>query len=117
MPVPDWEKFEQDCQEILGLHSVPGSGNQFYHVGDGVTGHHSENPIGIVIDAKTTIHGSYSLKQEFLDEWEDKAELLGKTFILPIRFLKSKSKRDYAVMELEDVVALLQLARKGIECL
>ncbi len=108
----DWEKFEEEMQEALGLYPAPGSGNQWNHPGDGSTGHPSTVDIAMIIDAKTTKNKSYSLKSEFLDAWKEKADELGQTFLLPVKF--KEGRYTWITMEFDDFLALLDLARKGI---
>jgi hypothetical protein len=79
---PDWEKFEHEVQELLGLRSTPGSGNQWYDVGDGVS--RVEDPYKLVVDCKHTSRSSFSLSGRDLNDWLDKADGLGYNFALPI---------------------------------
>lgn len=106
-----WRKHESDLQEAMGLNSTVGSGNQFHDIGDGSTGHNRKNAIPIVIDCKCTEKASYSLSSVMLEEWLDKAAQIGKMFMLPVRFQHAKVK-DYVVLQLEDLLELLELARR-----
>lgn len=118
MPKPKkfWELHEADMQEVLGLNSTIGSGNQFHDIGDGSTGHNRLSNFPLVIDAKCTEKGSYSVNRDFMKDWLQKAAELGKMFLLPIRFQKSKYEYDdYVVLELNDLLLLLELAEKGLK--
>ncbi len=112
--VPEWRKFELDCQEALGLHDTIASGSKFHDPGDGVTGHYSEDELGIIIDAKTTEKGSYSVKADMINDWIDRSQLLGKMFLLPLRFTQHEVD-DLVVLRLNDLVALVEWARKGMD--
>lgn len=106
-----WRKHETDLQEALGLNSTIGSGNQFQDIGDGSTGHNRKNAIPIVIDCKCTEKASYSLSSELLEDWLRRAGEIGKMFMLPIRFQHAKV-QDYVVLQLDDLLELLELARR-----
>jgi hypothetical protein len=83
---PDWEKWEKYVQDLLGLDSSPGSGNQFNAPGDAVdnsTPH--ANAFRLFIDCKFTEKLSYSIKRQTWEEWEDKADEVGKRPALAIR--------------------------------
>lgn len=111
-PLPEWRKFELEMQEKLGLHDTVASGSQWNDPGDGKTGHYSTAPIGIIMDAKTTDNKSFSLVSDFLDDWKQRADELGKTFLLPVRF---NGRGTWIVLEEEDFMALLVLAKKGLQ--
>ena len=67
-----------------------------------------------MIDAKTTEKASYSLRKKFLAQWKMKAEMLGKRFILPLRFLNDRGLyEDWAVLTMDDLVELIDMAKKG----
>lgn len=108
-----WQRHEQDLQEALGLNSSIASGNQWHDIGDGSTGHNRQNAIGIIIDCKQTIKGSYSLNAAFLKEWLAKAALKGKMFLMPVRFTEPEI-QDYVVVELQDFLLLWNLAKKEL---
>jgi len=113
MPRKIWQQHEKDLQEALGLNSTIASGNQFNDPGDGSTGHNRLNPIPIIIDCKCTEKKSYSLNSELLSEWLQRAGELGKMFMLPVRFLNADP-QDYVVLQLEDLLTLIELAKRGI---
>jgi hypothetical protein len=104
-----WQVHEEYVQNLLGLDSTICSGNKFYDPGDGVDREHpSQKAFPLIIDAKCTKAKSYSVKAEFLKEWEEKAAMLGKRFAMPIRFEPSQ---DYVLLTLNDFAELLELAR------
>lgn len=109
-----WQRHERELQEALGLNSTIASGNQFNDPGDGSTGHNRLNPIPIIIDCKCTEKKSYSLNSEMLSEWLQRAAELGKMFMLPVRFVNSDP-QDYVVLQLDDLLLLLELAKRGLE--
>lgn len=109
-----FQQHEKDLQDVLGLNSSIASGNQWHDIGDGSTGHNRESSIGIIIDCKSTIKGSYSLNAVMLKDWLHKAALKGKMFLLPVRFV-NPSIQDYVVLELEDFLLLWNLAKKELE--
>lgn len=105
-----WQAHEEDVQKLLGLDSTICSGNKFYDPGDGVDrSHPRQNSFALIIDAKCTAAKSFSVKAEFLKEWEEKAAMLGKRFAMPIRF--EASQQDYVLLSLNDFAELLELAR------
>jgi hypothetical protein len=107
-----WQTHEEDVQRLLGLDSTICSGNKFYDPGDGVDrSHPDQNPFALIIDAKCTVAKSYSVRAEFLKEWEEKAATLGKRFAMPIRFDAPGGKKDYILLTLNDFAELLEMAR------
>jgi len=117
MPNDDWEQHEADVQKLLGLDSTIASGSQWHDPGDGTTrNQYDSNPFRIMMDAKCTVSKSFSMKRDFLAVWMNKAEMLGKRFILPIRFVRKPGvHEDYVLLELNDFAELLMLAQKGAE--
>ena len=106
-----WQSHEEDVQKLLGLDSTICSGNKFYDPGDGVDrSHPDQNSFALIIDAKCTTAKSFSVKAEFLKEWEEKAAMLGKRFAMPIRFEGLNSKQDYILLTLNDFAELMELA-------
>ena len=110
---PTWEQWEHHVQEVLGLSSTPGSGNQFHSPGDAVdTGRDSVFPL--IADCKATERLSYSLTAKFWRQWERKAAEEGKRFIAPIRIdTNVREPVDVVVIGLDDLAELLEMARAG----
>ena len=107
----DWERHEYDVQQLLGLASTIGSGNKWHDISDGTVKDQYSGPFLLMVDAKSTIKGSYSVNAKFMRSWVDKAVELGKRFALPIRFLKPNGHHeDYIVLTLDDFAELMQLA-------
>ena len=110
-----WQAHEEYVQKLLGLDSTICSGNKFHDPGDGVDrSHPSQNSFALIVDAKCTTAKSFSVKSEFLKEWEEKAAMLGKRFAMPIRFesiTDLNSRQDYVLLSLNDFAELLELAR------
>lgn len=106
-----FEIHEAYCQEALGLDTTAGSGSQWHDIGDGTTRDQYSKSFRLMIDAKSTVKGSYSVKEAFMAGWVDKAIELGKRFALPIRFLKPNGHhQDYVVLTMDDFVELLEMA-------
>jgi hypothetical protein len=110
----NWQQFEEDVQQLLGLDSNPGSGNQFNAPGDAVDNRHpNQTSWPIIADCKHTTKYSYSVKFEVLQEWEEKATEMGKRFIMPLRFqLPRAPAADYVLMPLHDFVELIDQIRE-----
>lgn len=110
-----WQAHEEYVQKLLNLDSTICSGNKFYDPGDGVDrSHPAQNSFALIVDAKCTTAKSFSLKAEFLREWEEKAAMLGKRFAMPIRFeplADPDDKQDYVLLSLNDFAELLEMAR------
>lgn len=114
MHLKSWEAFEAHCQDLLGLRRTLASGSQWHDVGDGVDPDHT-SAFRLMIDAKSTVRGSFTLNARFLGTWVQKAALLGCRFGLPLRFEKADgSHEDYMVVPLDDFAELLELARRGL---
>ena len=113
-----WETHEAFIAKSLGLAQPAGSGNQWHDQGDAVDrGHYSDNEYPIVADGKFTERGSFSVKADFLREWVEKAQLMGKRFILPLRFhQEGRTERgtpyvrdeDYVLLPWEDFIELME---------
>lgn len=109
---PQWEQFEQDVQEMLGLSSTIASGSKHYDQGDAVDKrHHSESSFRFIADAKHTAARVYQLEDEMLRQWVERARRMGRRFCLPIRF--GRENKDYVVLTLNDFAELLEVARKS----
>jgi hypothetical protein len=109
-----WERFERDIQQRFGLSATLSSGNQFFDSGDAVDNRHpSESAYPMWIECKWTGAKSRSVKAQELDSWRERAELLGKRFVLALRFydaLRPRLSADYVLITVEDFEDLLVLA-------
>lgn len=114
---PDWRRHEAEVQERLGLAAPVGSGNKFYDISDGVDrGHPSETRFRLMVDCKATVRKSYSLRHDLLANWKLDAIKWGATFMLPLRFeAEDGSTDDWAIMHLDDMSTLLDIAREPRE--
>jgi len=107
---PEWERFEQDVQEILHLDSTIASGSKHYDQGDAVDKRHpSESNFRFIADAKYTNMKSFSLDMKMLRQWVKRAQEDGKRFCLPLRF--GEKDEDYIVLTLDDFAEILEVAR------
>lgn len=98
----DWEQFEADVQNKLNLDSTIASGSKFHDPGDAVDNRHpSLTNFPLMVDCKTTINQSFSLKDKMVAEWIKRARTFGKIFALPIRFIDGESD-DLVVLRLND---------------
>lgn len=109
-----WEAHERDLQQRLGLSATLNSGNKFFDSGDAVDNRHpSQSVYPMWVDGKYTAAKSYSVKRDEIDGLRRRAEMLGKRFVLAIRFFDPRHPRlgaDYVVLPLEDFEDLLVLA-------
>lgn len=109
-----WQDHEAHVQRLLGLQSTIASGAKFHDPGDAVDySHPSESDFRLLADAKFTEKGSYSVSLKFLRQMKERADLVGKRFILPIRFWPKVEAlpHDYVVVGLDDFAELLEKAR------
>ena len=104
-------------QRLLGLSPTITSGNKWHDPGDGVDrGHYTETTSPLISDCKSTIHRSYSVKLDDLEEWAYKADEMGKRFAMPIRFHPKPfvaPPTDVILLGLNDFVELLTMARNN----
>lgn len=112
---PGWQAHEKHVQELLGLDSTPGSGNQFNAPGDAVDHRHPrESSFPVLADCKYTEKGSYSVNHHFMAQQSDAAAAIGRRFVMPIRFYHrgALAPDDYVVMGLDDFAELLERASR-----
>lgn len=110
---PKWEKWEHDIQELFGLDSCPGSGNQFNAPGDAVsnaTPHDSS--FRLFVDCKYTSKLSYSLTRLMWEKWSARAAEAGKRPAIAIRWDNDMllSPKDVVVVDPNDLAELLDAA-------
>jgi hypothetical protein len=113
MPKAEWEKFEEDVQNLLGLDATICSGNKFHDQGDAVDrSHPSRKCWRLMVDCKYTEKGSFPVTAKFMGGMVDKATELGLRFALAVRLRPpgSLAHRDYVVIPLDDLAELLDRA-------
>ena len=111
-----WEAFEDYVNKLLGLDSTIASGSKAYDVGDGVDRrHHSETDYALMVDAKYTERGSFSVSRKLMGQYVTRAAEAGKKFALPVRLvdMRTKTVDDYVVIPLQDYAALLETYREA----
>ena len=112
MTKPGWQRFETHVNSLLGLDATAASGATWKDKGDGSTRNNYEEPWSLLVDAKTTEKGSYSLNRKFLEDMRKVAIQDGKTFALPLRFLTEPASVDWVTIPLEDYAYLVEELRK-----
>jgi hypothetical protein len=86
MPKAEWEKFEEDVQNLLGLDATICSGNKFYDQGDAVDRSHPNKKCWrMMVDCKYTEKNSFPVTAKFMGGMVDKATELGLRFALAVR--------------------------------
>lgn len=112
LTTPDWEKFENDVCDLLGLDKTASSGSQWHDKGDGST-RDAYDPWPMQVDAKTTIGKSFSFSYAHVRSWIKTSELSGRRFAVPIRFIgnSKREQTDVALVPLDDLAELVAIAR------
>jgi hypothetical protein len=90
----EWKQFENDINKLLGLNKVVASGSKWHSKGDGASNN-------LIVDCKQTFKKSFSIKQEFLQRYENIALMENKNFAMPIRFSGVNGNNDYIVLPLD----------------
>lgn len=107
---PAWEQFERKVQELLDLRPVPGSGNQWHDISDGVS--RPEDPYKLMVDCKYTQRPNYGLLAPFLEQWLDKATELGYHFAMPVHMEGGRPRtKEWVVVPLDDYAELVDAIR------
>ena len=105
--MPDWRAAEKRAQDALGLVGTPGSGNQWYAKGDSV-GTDGDDLLDLMVETKSTLAKSYSVKRDWVAEYRNKAMMDGKIFALHIEFQEpGKAPIGYVMLELGDFAELV----------
>lgn len=110
-----WAAFESYVNTLLGLSATAASGSQAHDPGDGVDRrHHSETDYALMVDAKYTERGSFSINRKLMGQYVLRAAEAGKRFALPVRLVDMRTKNvdDYVVVPLQDYAALLETYRE-----
>lgn len=107
-----WVAFEQHVNSLLGLDRTIASGNKWHDVGDGVD--RSRGDFAIQTDAKYTEAGSFYLNAAKMYQWCQRAQGLGKRFVLAVRFMPKWADRpeDYVILRLDDFTELMEKLRE-----
>lgn len=108
-----WERWEHHVNERLGLDGTVASGATWKDKGDGATRDNYSEAWPLMVDAKTTERGSYSLKAKFLEDMYRVAKQEGKTFALPIKFTQEERQPQWVAVPFEDYAYLVEEHRKG----
>lgn len=110
---PPWEQFEHEVQELLGLRSTPGSGNQWHDPSDGRS--RPEDLYKLMVDCKHTESRLYQLNSRTLLGWLRKATGMGYHFAMPIRLSGMEGtdrEKDWVVLHLDDYAELVDAIRE-----
>ena len=113
MSKPEWARFEEAVNQKLGLDATAASGATWKDKGDGSTRDNYEETWPLMVDAKTTEKGSFSLKAKFLDDMKRVALQDGKTFALPLKFTQEASQSEWVVVPLDDYAYLVERHREA----
>lgn len=108
-----WERWENHVNERLGLDGTVASGATWKDKGDGATRDNYSEVWPLMVDAKTTERGSYSLKSKFLEDMYRVAKQEGKTFALPIQFTQEERQPQWVAVPFEDYAYLVEEYRKS----
>ena len=114
---PNWEQFEHDIQEILGLDATICSGNQWHDQGDAVDNTNPyDNSFRLLVDAKFTEHMSYSVMGSKMRRWCETGTEKGKRAILALRFWPrgQQSPDDFVMLSFDDFAELYERASRII---
>ena len=96
----EWRKFEVETSKKICGKTTIGSGNTCFDKGD------CKNQDWL-IDTKTTESKSFSLKKDFFIKYKKYAEIEGKNFALPIRFI-GKENLDLVVIDYNVFIEFLE---------
>lgn len=110
-----WVAWEEEVQDRLGLDSTICSGSKWNDVGDATDNSSpQDNDFRLLVDCKHSTARSYSVLASFMGQWVDKAEQVGKRFILALRMHPrgAQSSRDYVMLTMDDFEELLAKSRK-----
>lgn len=114
-----WERWERDVQQQFGLDATICSGNKFYDSGDAVD-NAADSPWPQWVDAKHTTGKAFPVAREEILSLHERAELLGKKFVLAVRFTHPRVKHslttkdsDYVLIPKDDYIELVDSKREG----
>lgn len=102
-----WEAHERYVADLLGLELTAASGATFRDPGDAVDRRRGDFPL--LADCKFTEKRSFSVAGKIMSQWQERAALAGKRFVLPVRLwpVNDPRPRDYAVLGLDDFAELM----------
>lgn len=105
-PVDNWQRWEQEAADALGLSLTVASGSKFFDPFD-ATSRGRDDPFPLAVDCKLTERASFSLKAKELRQYRKRAAEEGKRLVVPIRFwVPTLTPEDYVVMGFHDFVEL-----------
>jgi hypothetical protein len=116
MADPPWKVFETYVAKLLGLDATCSSGSTWHDKGDAVSRDRND-PFPLYAECKLTEHASKSVTLRDLNTGEELAALVGKRFIMPIRFHlpgPPVGEHDYVVLSLHDFKELLDGYRVAV---
>lgn len=109
-----WAQFEADVQDRWSLDSTGSSGNQFHDSGDAVD-NRADSPWPMWVECKYRTAKSFSIRAGEIRSWHERAQLLGKRFVLALRFhdpIKNpRLSDDYVILPRDDYEELLVKAK------
>lgn len=114
MPKKNWEVWESRVNERLGLNGTTASGATWKDKGDGSTRDNYNEVWPLMVDAKTTERGSFSVKAQFVEDMHKVAKQDGKTFAMPIKFLQEEHQPEWVVVPFEDYAYLVDEHRRKL---
>ena len=88
----------------IGGRTQPGSGNQWNAKGD-------VKSESLLIECKSTIHQSFTLKVDVLEKIEREAALAGREAVLQVEFQGKRRVAKYAVISYDRLLELLELEK------
>lgn len=111
IPRPRWQEFESYVAELLDLDATLSSGSKWFDKGDAVSRGRGSFPL--YAECKFTTKASKSLALRDLRAARELAGIIGKRFILPLRFWPENTPRpdDFVLLSLSDFCELLQAAK------
>lgn len=110
---PGWQQHEHDVAAMFGLDLTVSSGNRFHDPGDAI--HRGRRfPFPVYAEAKYTSNASRSLRLAELQDGQERAEEIGRRFILPLRFWPrgAVGPHDYVVLNAHDLAELLDMVNE-----
>ena len=110
----DWERWESQVNERLGLDATIASGATWKDKGDGSTRDNYSEAWPLLADAKTTERGSFSVKAQFVEDMHRVAKQEGKTFAMPVKFTQEEHSPEWVVVPFEDYAYLVDNLRRGL---
>ena len=111
MTKPGWRRWESTVNTELGLEETVASGATWKDKGDGTTRDNYSEPWPLMVDAKTTEAGSYSLKFKTLHDLWKTATQAGRNFAMPLKFMEQRGETEWAIVPFSDYAYLVEQYR------